>query len=105
MHQNIEPFVSNESNPITDCITKEGIRRCARSLRICFDASQQYNDNVSSYDSTQISASEDHIVDAREDMCLGSLFGGMALANAKLGAVHGFAGPLGGMLGAPHGGM
>ena len=41
--------------------------------------------------------------EAREDMSLASLFGGLALANAKLGAVHGFAGPLGGMIGAPHG--
>ena len=40
---------------------------------------------------------------AREDMAMSSLFGGLALANAKLGAVHGFAGPLGGMTGAPHG--
>jgi len=41
--------------------------------------------------------------DAREDMSLTSLFGGLALANAGLGAVHGFAGPLGGMFHAPHG--
>ena len=40
---------------------------------------------------------------AREDMALTSLFGGLALANAKLGAVHGIAGPLGGMIEAPHG--
>lgn len=36
-------------------------------------------------------------------MALASLFGGLALANAALGTVHGFAGPLGGMLHAPHG--
>jgi alcohol dehydrogenase class IV len=36
-------------------------------------------------------------------MSLASLFSGMALANAKLGAVHGLAGPLGGVLSAPHG--
>jgi alcohol dehydrogenase class IV len=38
-------------------------------------------------------------------MCLASLFGGLALANAKLGAVHGLAGPLGGMYPAAHGAL
>ena len=42
-------------------------------------------------------------LDAREDMCMAALFGGLALANAGLGAVHGFAGPIGGMFDAPHG--
>jgi alcohol dehydrogenase class IV len=42
---------------------------------------------------------------AREDLCLASLFGGLALANAKLGAVHGFASVLGGALAAPHGAL
>ena len=42
-------------------------------------------------------------VAAREDMCVASLCGGLALANAKLGAVHGFAAPLGGMFPIPHG--
>jgi alcohol dehydrogenase class IV len=43
--------------------------------------------------------------EARQGMSVASLFGGLALANAALGAVHGFAGPLGGMLHAPHGAL
>jgi len=81
--QLIEPFVSVKANPMTDAICREGIRHAARSLR------QAYQDGTDK--------------SAREGMALASLFGGMALANAALGAVHGFAGPLGGMLHAPHG--
>jgi alcohol dehydrogenase class IV len=81
--QLIEPFLSNAANPMTDALCREGIRCAARSLQ---RATQQGDD-----------------VQAREDLSLASLFGGMALANAKLGAVHGFAGPLGGMFPAPHG--
>ena len=81
--QLIEPYVSVMANPLTDAICREGIRRAARSLK------QVYSDGTDK--------------NGREDMSLASLFGGLALANAALGAVHGFAGPLGGMLGAPHG--
>lgn len=81
--QLIEPFVSVKANPMTDAICREGIRYAAKSLRRAY---QNGTDGS-----------------ARECMALASLFGGMALANAALGAVHGFAGPLGGMLNAPHG--
>jgi len=81
--QLIEPFVSVKANPMTDAICREGMRHAAKSLRRAY------------HKGTDASA--------REGMSLASLFGGMALANAALGAVHGFAGPLGGMLHAPHG--
>ncbi|MHC4639181.1 MAG: iron-containing alcohol dehydrogenase [Planctomycetota bacterium] len=81
--QLMEVFVSNKANALTDGICREGLVRAARSLRKAYENGSD--------------------VKAREDMSLASLFGGLALANAKLGAVHGFAGPLGGMIHAPHG--
>jgi alcohol dehydrogenase class IV len=83
--QVIEPFVSHRANPLTDSLCRDAISRAARSLRRAYDDGGD--------------------IDAREDMALVSLCGGLALANAKLGAVHGFAGPLGGQLGAPHGAL
>ena len=81
--QVMEPYVSNRANPLTDALCREGMRRTDRSLRRAYE---QGDDAA-----------------AREDMALASLFGGLALANAKLGAAHGFAGPMGGMFPAPHG--
>jgi alcohol dehydrogenase class IV len=81
--QLIEPLVCNRANPMTDGLCVEGLRRAARSLRIAFSNGKDK--------------------DAREDMAVASLFGGLALANAGLGAVHGFAGPIGGSFPAPHG--
>lgn len=81
--QLIEPYVCNGPNPLTDALCREGIRRVSASLR---RACRSGDD-----------------LEARTDMSLAALLGGIALANAKLGAVHGFAGPLGGMLQAPHG--
>ncbi len=81
--QLIEAFVCRRANPMTDAFCREGLTRVGRSLR---QACDQPGD-----------------MEARENMSLAALLGGLALANAGLGAVHGFAGPLGGMFPAPHG--
>lgn len=81
--QVIEAYVSKRANPMTDIISAEGIQRGARSLLMAYQDGQNLT--------------------AREDMALTSLFGGLALANGGLGAVHGFAGPIGGMFQAAHG--
>ncbi len=81
--QLIEGYTTYASNPVTDALAREGMVHISRSLR------QAY------YNPTDI--------EARENMALASLFSGLVLANAGLGAVHGFAGVIGGMFDAPHG--
>lgn len=81
--QLIEPYVSPRATPFTDALCREGMTRAARALRRAF------RDGADSA--------------AREDLALAALFGGFALANAGLGAVHGFAAAIGGMFSAPHG--
>jgi len=81
--QLIEPFVSCRANPMADGFCREGMVRVARSLRRAWD---QPDDLA-----------------ARVDMAAASLLSGLALANAGLGAVHGFAAPIGGTFPAPHG--
>jgi alcohol dehydrogenase class IV len=81
--QCIEPFVSVLTNPLVDGFCREGIRRAASGLRRAY-------------------ARPDDL-EARSDVSLCALLSGLALANGKLGAAHGLAGPLGGYLGAPHG--
>jgi alcohol dehydrogenase class IV len=81
--QLIEPYVSSRATAMTDMFCLEGMRRAAGSLLRAFRSGQ------------------DH--EARRDMALASLLGGLSLANAGLGAVHGIAAPLGGMFPAPHG--
>ena len=81
--QLIEPYVSSRANPFTDSLCLEGLRRASASLKTAVrDGSN---------------------VKAREEMSVASLFSGLALANAGLGAVHGFAAVIGGMFRAPHG--
>jgi alcohol dehydrogenase class IV len=81
--QCLEPFVSAQATPLTDGLAREGLRRAGTGLRAA------YADGT---DPT-----------ARSDMATCSLLGGMALANAKLGAVHGLAGVIGGTADVPHG--
>jgi alcohol dehydrogenase class IV len=83
--QLIEPYVSARANPLTDAICVEGLRRVAGALR------RAYRDGTDR--------------EARREMSMASLFGGLALANAGLGVVHGFASPLGGEWDAPHGAL
>ena len=81
--QCLEPFVSVRANPLTDGLAREGLRRAAAGLRAAY---ADGNDRG-----------------ARADMAMCSLLGGIALANAKLGAVHGLAGVIGGTADVPHG--
>ena len=81
--QLLEAFVGRKANALTDGFCREGLSRAARSLERAW--------------------ADGGDMAARTDMSLAALLGGMALANAGLGAVHGFAGPLGGMIDAPHG--
>ena len=79
----LETFVSNQANPFIDMYCREGMKRISRSLVKAFN--------------------EGTNLEARVDMSMASMLGGMALANVKLGAVHGFAGPMGGMFPVSHG--
>lgn len=83
--QLIEPYVSVRANAFTDMFCVEGMKRVASALPIVFRNGRDGN--------------------ARESMSFSSLLSGLALANAGLGVVHGFAGPLGGMLHARHGAL
>jgi alcohol dehydrogenase class IV len=81
--QLIEPYVSSRANPLIDSVCLDGIRRASESLP------RAYGDGSDKK--------------ARSAMAYASLLGGLALANAGLGVVHGFAAPIGGMFDAPHG--
>jgi alcohol dehydrogenase class IV len=81
--QCLEPFVSVRATPLTDALAREGLLRAAAGLRAAYT------------DGTNLAA--------RQDMAMCALLGGMALANAKLGAVHGLAGVIGGTADVPHG--
>jgi len=81
--QCLEPLVSPRATPLTDGLAREGLRRAGTGLRAAY--------------------ADGGDLAARADMAVCSLLGGMALANAKLGAVHGLAGVIGGTADVPHG--
>jgi len=83
--QVLEPYVCRAPNPLTQGLAEQAMPLAARALRRAF---LQGDD-----------------LEARTDMAFVSLAGGISLANARLGAVHGLAAPLGGLLGAPHGAL
>lgn len=83
--QLIEPYVSNRANAFTDLYCLDGLARAIKALPEVF--ANGVNEP------------------ARAEMSFASLLSGFSLANAGLGAVHGFAAPLGGMLNAPHGAL
>jgi alcohol dehydrogenase class IV len=81
--QCLEPFVSVRATPLTDGLAREGLRRAGSGLRAAY--------------------ADGGDLAARADMSVCALLGGMALANARLGAVHGLAGVIGGAADVPHG--
>jgi len=81
--QVIEPYLSKGCNQMVDLFCKDAIPKSGQFL---LRAYQQVNDE-----------------EARLNLSWVSLMGGLSLANAKLGAVHGLAGPIGGMFNLPHG--
>lgn len=80
--QVIEPYLCNRANPATDALARAAIPMALAAL----PALMQGED-----------------AGARDAMAWVSLSGGLALANAGLGAVHGLAGVIGGVTGAAHG--
>jgi alcohol dehydrogenase class IV len=81
--QLIESYTSTGASPMTDALALQGIPIAAR----CLPAA--YRNGADS--------------DTRDGMALAALLSGMALTNAGLGAVHGFAAPLGANFPVPHG--
>ena len=81
--QCIEAYVSTGANPMTDPIALKGVELAGRYLKRAADDGRD--------------------LEAREGMALAALLSGIALTNAGLGAVHGFAAPIGANFPVPHG--
>jgi alcohol dehydrogenase len=79
----MEAYTSNKANPMSDLVALKAVALIGGSLK---RAVQKGND-----------------LEARENMLLGSLLAGLALANAGVTAVHAMAYPLGALFNIPHG--
>ncbi len=82
--QLLEAYVSTKASPMTDALALSGLEHASAGLIPAFEHGA--ND-----------------IAARSHMAYAALLSGMALANAGLGVVHGFAGPIGGYFEIPHG--
>jgi alcohol dehydrogenase class IV len=109
--QAIESYTSLGANPMTDALAFEAARLILRSLRTAYreagrlpalPARPASAANRESAGLPTGAASAAHL-EARTDLALGSLLAGIALANARLGTIHGLAHPLGARWKIPHG--
>lgn len=79
----IEAYANRQAHPLVDTWALEGIRRIARSLPAAYATGAD--------------------LDARCDVALGSMYGGMCLGPVNTAAVHALAYPLGSDFGVAHG--
>jgi alcohol dehydrogenase len=84
--QLLESMTSQRSTPFTDALARDGLAACRDGL-LAWHADPDGPDAAA----------------ARSRMAYAALLSGVCLANAGLGAVHGFASPLGARLPIPHG--
>ncbi len=81
--QLLEAYLSTAANSFTDAVALEGLKLVSESL--------------------EKAVADGNDLEARSAMALAAYYSGIALANAGLGVVHGFASPIGGYHDAPHG--